>query len=59
MERYGIEMNPQLFSAIKSRSKGAAPKKAEPAKRGRTPKPLVEGHVAPPPEQPANGSQPT
>ncbi len=40
MDTFGIEMNPQYFSAIKTRTRGSAgeAKKAEPAKRGRKPK---------------------
>ncbi len=63
-DKFGIDVNPTYFSAIKSRlGKGEA--KAEPAKRGRKPKvaepvarkPLVEGYVAPPEKPKAAGDQ--
>jgi hypothetical protein len=59
---FGIDMDAQYFSAIKTRTngKGEASKKAEPAKRGRKPKApaaLVNGYVAPP-EKPRSTSEP-
>jgi hypothetical protein len=56
---FGLDMDPQYFSAIKSRLKGkeVAPKKVEQAKRGRKPKAAAPVAAAPPPKQPANGSQ--
>jgi hypothetical protein len=63
-DTFGIEMNPQYFSAIKTRTKGApaakkaAPAKPESAKRGPKAKaPLVEGYVAPP-EKPKAAAEP-
>jgi hypothetical protein len=60
-ETFGIDMNPQYFSAIKTRTKTSpAATKAAPAKRGRKPKvsaPLVDGYVAPP-EKPKAAGEP-
>jgi hypothetical protein len=48
-KRFGIEMGPQHFSAVKSQFKrqGGPPR----GKRGRKPKQAVEGYLAPPPRQ--------
>jgi hypothetical protein len=62
--KFGLEMNPQYFSAIKSRL-GKSEAKAEPAKRGRKPKaaqpvarkPVVDGYLAPP-EKPKAADEP-
>ena len=54
-ESFGIDMNPQHFSAIKSQYR------KKQAKRGRKPKEAtdqgVEGYLAPPPEQRAIGGE--
>jgi hypothetical protein len=52
---FGIDMNPQHFSAIKSnyKKKHAGAKAGAPRKRA----PLVEGYLAPPPAQ-SSGGQP-
>ena len=63
---FGLDMNPQYFSGIKSRmNKDAGEKKAEPARPGRPPKaaapiarkPPVENYVAPPQKPKAPGDQ--
>lgn len=60
---YGIDMNPQHFSAIKSnyrKAQGGA--KAPKGKPGRKPKAAesqgVEGYLAPPPKQQGTGGEP-
>src|SRR5260370_37446880 len=55
-QRFGIDMSPPHFSAVKSQLKkkeetAAAPK----GKPGRKPKAPVEGYLSPPPKQPASG----
>jgi hypothetical protein len=63
-DRFGIDMNPQYFSAVKSRvmSNEEAPRKASApatkAKPGRKPGPAaIEGYVAPP-EKPRTAGEP-
>ena len=69
-DKFGLDMNPQYFSSIKTRTRTAGEpgsKKAEPepARRGPKPKvaaptprkPLVEGYVAPP-EKPKAAGEP-
>jgi hypothetical protein len=67
-DTFGIDMNPQYFSAIKTRTKAPQVnetlKKAAPAtpkaKPGRKPKavaPIIEGYVAPP-EKPKSAGEP-
>jgi hypothetical protein len=48
LKRFGIEMSPQHFSAVKSQWKSA---NEAPAKK----KSAVEGYLAPPPKRSANG----
>ncbi len=68
MDKFGIDMNPQYFSAIKSRTNATqrdGEAKKEKAKPGRKPKaaapaprkPLVEDYVAPP-EKPKAAGEP-
>ena len=56
---FGIDMNPQYFSAIKTRTKTAEPtaKKAKPGKRGPKPKPAapVAAPATPTPKASSNG----
>ena len=60
-ETFGIDMNPQHFSSIKSnylKKQGGAAPAPEPAKPGRKPKteaPAIEGYVAPPEKPKAPG----
>jgi hypothetical protein len=58
---FGIDMNPQYFSAIKTRTKDlheAAPPKPAPARRGQKAKAArVEGYLAPP-EKPKVAGEP-
>jgi hypothetical protein len=49
LDRFGIEMSPQHFSAVKSQWKSA---KEAPAKKGKR---AVEGYLAPPPNPSKNG----
>ena len=60
-ETFGIELNPQHFSAIKTNDKkkqeAGAAAKAEPAKRGSRSSVIIEGYVAPP-ERPRTPGEP-
>jgi hypothetical protein len=49
LDRFGIEMSPQHFSAVKSQWKSA---KEAPTKKGKR---AVEGYLAPPPHSSKNG----
>ena len=62
-DTFGIDMNPQYFSAIKTRLGKSGAKRApatEPTRRGPKPKaaaPAVQGYVAPPEKPKAAGDQ--
>lgn len=56
--RFGIEMAKPMWSSYRSQEKARQKKQAggaAPKKPGR--KPAVEGYLAPPPKQPANGGE--
>jgi hypothetical protein len=59
-ETFGIDMNPQHFSAIKSNDKkkeAGTAAKADPARRVSRSAAIIEGYVAPP-ERPRNAGEP-